>query len=162
MLVRGGGEVGRAALGETGSLRRWLLAREENDGAQEGKSGTTLSAPVLAEVSGTLEASNVEARSAVGATGWKGRCSDVERSSTGTTSEKALPTVPRSRWRSGARAPKRSMRGVGRVLTASADQVAGCGWTRSTADGLRRYGKHSRRGRGAKGRWHGRGSGQNL
>ncbi|KAJ6831901.1 putative WAS/WASL-interacting protein family member 3-like [Iris pallida] len=113
MLVRRDGEVGRAALGETGSLRRWLLVRKENDGAQEGKSGATLSASVLAEVSGTLEDSNVEGRSAVGTTGRKGRYSDVERSSTGTTSEKALPTVPRSRWRSGARAPKRSTRGVG-------------------------------------------------
>ncbi|KAJ6824477.1 pollen-specific leucine-rich repeat extensin-like protein 4 [Iris pallida] len=162
MLVRGGGEVGRAALGETGSRRRWLLAREENGGAKEGKSGVTLSTPVLDEVSGALEASNVWASSAVGATGMKGRCGNVERSSTGTTSEKAPPTVPRSRWRSDPRAPKRSTRGVGRGLTASADQVAGCGRTRSTAYGLRRCGKHSHRGYRARGRWHGCGSGQNL
>ncbi|KAJ6852897.1 putative serine/arginine-rich splicing factor SR45 isoform X2 [Iris pallida] len=45
---------------------------------------------VLAEVSGALEASNVESSSTVGATGRKGRCGDVERSSTGTTSEIAV------------------------------------------------------------------------
>ncbi|KAJ6832181.1 pollen-specific leucine-rich repeat extensin-like protein 3 [Iris pallida] len=44
----------------------------------------------------------------------------------------------------------------------STDQVAGCGRTRSTMDGLRRCEKHSRRGHEARDMRHGRGSGRML